>query len=247
MGDTANVVGLMGPAGSNPAISEIRRMETSPSTPPRNPFPSCGPIIPPHGIANYQDYPFGKFEAAYHFIEPHVLLMENALPFADQLMLNADTLAWVNSTVVGDVTKMSSYTDTAYRNSSYITIDHRMPDVLAGMTFIGNAAVSLYQARHPFAKVDGPDGLYQLLRYGSGQHFHEHHDFIHRHPHPRILSLVAYPNDDYDGGDLVFPQQNLRVKPRKGSVIVFPSAFTHSHASLDVTKGIKYSIVTWFI
>jgi hypothetical protein len=221
-------------------------VEATPSTPPRNPFPSCGPLIPPHGIATYRDYPFGKFEGAYHFIEPHVLLLENALPFADQLMLTIATMPWEQSTVVNEVTK-GSFTDTPYRNSSYITIDNRMPDILAAMTFIGNAAVSLYQTRHPFARTDGPDGLYQLLRYGPGQHFHEHHDFIHRHPRSRILSLVAYPNDDYDGGDLVFPQQNLRVKPRKGSVIVFPSAFTHSHASLDVTRGLKYSIVTWFI
>jgi len=34
--------------------------------------------------------------------------------------------------------------------------------------------------------------------------------------------------------------------PRAGDVVVFPSAFIYSHASLPVRSGVKYSAVTMF-
>jgi hypothetical protein len=57
-------------------------------------------------------------------------------------------------------------------------------------------------------------------------------------------SLVAYLNDDYEGGELYFDKFNLKIKPRAGDLYLFPSTYLFSHASLPVTEGTKYSIVT---
>lgn len=52
------------------------------------------------------------------------------------------------------------------------------------------------------------------------------------------FSITFYPNDDYEGGELNFPEIGISVKPKAGSVIVYPSK--HIHESLPVTRGEKY-------
>jgi predicted 2-oxoglutarate/Fe(II)-dependent dioxygenase YbiX len=58
------------------------------------------------------------------------------------------------------------------------------------------------------------------------------------------VSLVAYINDDYEGGELSFRLQNLKIKPEAGDLFIFPSTFMYPHKAEVVTSGIKYSIVT---
>lgn len=80
------------------------------------------------------------------------------------------------------------------------------------------------------------------VRYGSGQHFQEHHD--HGYSYNCVVSLVAYPNDDYEGGELYFRLQNVTAKARAGDVFIFPSNFMYPHRAMPVKDGVKYSIVT---
>jgi hypothetical protein len=81
-----------------------------------------------------------------------------------------------------------------------------------------------------FVKYDGP-----------GTHFKVHAD--HGPAYVTTVSVVAYVNDDYEGGELYFPRFNLTLKPKKGDVMVFPSTYIYEHASNDMIEGVKYSIV----
>lgn len=83
---------------------------------------------------------------------------------------------------------------------------------------------------------------FNFIKYGPGQHFMEHHD--HGFSYNCTVSLVAYPNDDYEGGELFFRLQNLKVKPEAGDLFIFPSNFMYPHQAMPVTSGVKYSIVT---
>jgi hypothetical protein len=83
---------------------------------------------------------------------------------------------------------------------------------------------------------------FNFIKYGPGQHFMEHHD--HGFSYNCTVSLVSYPNDDYEGGELFFRLQNLKVKPEAGDLFVFPSNFMYPHQAMPVTSGTKYSIVT---
>jgi hypothetical protein len=83
---------------------------------------------------------------------------------------------------------------------------------------------------------------FNFIRYGEGQHFMEHHD--HGYSYNCTVSLVAYPNDDYEGGELSFRLQGLKIKPKAGDVYLFPSNYMYPHVAEKVTSGIKYSIVT---
>jgi hypothetical protein len=83
---------------------------------------------------------------------------------------------------------------------------------------------------------------FNFIKYGPGQHFQEHHD--HGFSYNCTVSLVAYPNDDYEGGELYFRLQNLNIKPKAGDLYIFPSNFMYPHKAMPVTSGTKYSIVT---
>jgi hypothetical protein len=83
---------------------------------------------------------------------------------------------------------------------------------------------------------------FNFIKYGPGQHFKEHHD--HGFSYNCTVSLVGYPNDDYEGGELYFRVQNLKIKPDAGDLFIFPSTFMYPHQAMPVTSGIKHSIVT---
>jgi len=83
---------------------------------------------------------------------------------------------------------------------------------------------------------------FNFIKYGPGQHFMEHHD--HGFSYNCTVSLVAYPNDDYEGGELYFRLQNLNIKPEAGDLFIFPSNFMYPHQAMPVKSGTKYSIVT---
>lgn len=83
---------------------------------------------------------------------------------------------------------------------------------------------------------------FNFIKYGPGQHFQEHHD--HGFSYNCTVSLVAYPNDDYKGGELYFRLQDLKIKPRAGDLYIFPSNYMYPHVAMPVNSGTKYSIVT---
>jgi hypothetical protein len=81
-----------------------------------------------------------------------------------------------------------------------------------------------------------------LVKYGPGEHFQEHHD--HGYSYNCTVSLVLYLNDDYQGGEINFRLQNLMIKPEAGDLFVFPSNFMYPHRAMPVISGTKYSLVT---
>ena len=58
------------------------------------------------------------------------------------------------------------------------------------------------------------------------------------------VSLVAYLNDDYEGGELNFGKLGISFKPKAGDLYIFPSTYLFSHRAMPVSSGLKYSVVT---
>ena len=61
----------------------------------------------------------------------------------------------------------------------------------------------------------------------------------------RILAWMLYLNDDFEGGETEFLYQKLRVKPKRGRLLIWPTAFTHTHRGGLVLKGSKYILTGW--
>lgn len=103
------------------------------------------------------------------------------------------------------------------------------------------AAVKDYTRRYNIGELRYWEAT-NYVKYGPGQHFQEHHD--HGFSYNCVVSLVAYPNDDYEGGELYFRLQDVTIKPKAGDLYIFPSNFMYPHKSMQVTSGTKYAMVT---
>lgn len=106
--------------------------------------------------------------------------------------------------------------------------------LLAGMASYSRK----YEMHMPFVHEG-----YQLLRYGEGQEYKAHSD-----AGPginRVVSALIYLNEDYAGGELEFVNFGIKVKPKAGMMILFPSDFAYRHIAHPIRKGKKYSLVTW--
>jgi len=110
---------------------------------------------------------------------------------------------------------------------------------------------------NPFyqCEVDSSE-IPQVLSYGIGGHYKPHIDGesiwmtprgekIWKKSTDRDLSIVFYLNDDFEGGDFIFPELKIRVRPEPGMMVCFPSNHHYSHGVEPVTKGKRYSIVSW--
>jgi hypothetical protein len=63
----------------------------------------------------------------------------------------------------------------------------------------------------------------------------------------RVLAWTLYLNDIPDGeGETEFLWQGVRVKPKTGTLCIFPSAFTHTHRGNPVYSCNKYIATGWF-
>lgn len=182
-----------------------------------------------------------------------IMVCKNALPFLPDLVKAAESWGdWKPCTIVKGE---NTYTDKGHRDSEHLAITgavvkgvHREVYVYGLMLHSVEARfLEMYRSQNPFAEISESSG-YDLLRYREGQFFNEHIDVILGGGvlSQRALSAIAFCDDGYKGGDLVFPRQGLRFKPEPGTLILFPSGITHPHAVEPVTEGVRHSVVCWY-
>ena len=53
----------------------------------------------------------------------------------------------------------------------------------------------------------------------------------------RFLAVICYLNDDFEGGETIFPQFGMQVKPLKGTILLFPCTWTYLHKGNPATNG----------
>ena len=88
----------------------------------------------------------------------------------------------------------------------------------------------------------------QIGRYTAGSHYDWHADtqMPDENNVIRKLSIILFLSDpkDYEGGELLFKDFEIANKrPMQGSIIVFPSFFSHKVA--PVTAGERFTAVCW--
>jgi hypothetical protein len=79
---------------------------------------------------------------------------------------------------------------------------------------------------------------------GPGEFFGSHSDDT--FATPRTVSLVYYPNDDYEGGELEFIHFGVKVKPKAGQLFLFPSGYSYEHKVYPVKSGTRITMVCFF-
>lgn len=99
----------------------------------------------------------------------------------------------------------------------------------------------------PYAQKHDIDQLqhegYSMLRYSGGQEYKAHADGT--TATGRAVSAILYLNDDYEGGEVEFVNFDIKIKPKPGMLLLFPSTYPYTHIAHPVKSGTKYAIVTW--
>jgi hypothetical protein len=61
----------------------------------------------------------------------------------------------------------------------------------------------------------------------------------------RLLVWSLYLNDVEEGGETEFLYLNKRIKPKTGTLLIWPAGFTHTHRGNPPLSGVKYIITGW--
>lgn len=98
---------------------------------------------------------------------------------------------------------------------------------------------------------DGIDGIGSASSVGiiqrqySGVALTEHVD---NHTDPSLVyAMVAYLNDDYNGGEVFFSKFGLSMKPKAGTLLAFPTTEQWTHGVTEVEDGPVRYVLPIFI
>jgi hypothetical protein len=61
----------------------------------------------------------------------------------------------------------------------------------------------------------------------------------------RVLLYMVYLNDVEEGGETEFFHQEIKIKPKKGSMVIAPAAWTHTHRGNTPISGDKFIATSW--
>ncbi len=79
---------------------------------------------------------------------------------------------------------------------------------------------------------------------GEGYHIWHYESDTRANCH-RLLTWMLYLNDVEEGGETEFLYLHKRIKPKAGTLLIWPAAFTHTHRGNPPLSGPKYVITGW--
>ena len=184
-------------------------------------------------------------------IPPGVLVVQNyfAPAWCDALTRECDAARSIRHTV-GELGGDDGFAEaeTEHRTSEAITAQQLSVDIVAAVRSFWTTVVG----PHYGANIEWFEEP-EILKYGIGGEYKVHADSeIWDQPAKkwkrvldRDVSILAYINSDFEGGELVFPNFRFGLKPARGMVVAFPSDGRYLHWAKPVTAGTRYAIVSW--
>lgn len=80
-----------------------------------------------------------------------------------------------------------------------------------------------------------------IARFETGYGMHEHFDS----GRPNDIATLIYLNNDYDGGEIYFPELGIEIKPEAGDLVCFPDTPDFVHGVKPIESGIRYTSPRW--
>lgn len=63
---------------------------------------------------------------------------------------------------------------------------------------------------------------------------------------PHDIATLIYLNDDYEGGEIYFPEFDIKIKPKPGDMVAFPDNPSFMHGVKKITGSNRYTLPRWF-
>ncbi len=105
----------------------------------------------------------------------------------------------------------------------------------------------------PLVKYLYRSGTINLQKYikNAGGYHHWHSEQFPQIPHNealhRVVLYMFYLNDVEEGGETEFYYQQRKIKPKKGSMVIAPAGFTHTHKGHIPVSGDKFIATSWIM
>tara|TARA_R100001591_G_scaffold3703_4_gene8708 strand:+ start:2718 stop:3290 length:573 start_codon:yes stop_codon:yes gene_type:complete len=175
---------------------------------------------------------------------PNAKIISNFIKFLNKTFAEKK---FVEGSVVGDGTR--DITDKSVRDVKILGLNP-LDDSLSNVHWHNFLSHLIVQQMNNYIK-EFPDiqraAIFdmQALRYGVGGHYKFHVD-----DGPtmnRKYSSILMLNNDYEGGSLCFKLDDkvIKMETKPGHVVIWPSHFMFPHAVEPLTKGTRYSVVSW--
>ncbi len=206
------------------------------------------PILPDQWKTVVPDMPHGVV-IANNTVPPGILFIQNFLDVdtCDAIVAECDKQSGVAHTVMSKEGGLPTVQD-QIRVSEMIDVRGLKTNVVDIV-------------RSTFAEVVGPHfgkdiewfELPEIIRYRQGGEYKPHADADNwdeegkswYRSHDRDLSILIYLNQEFTGGEIVFPNFGLSLPPKKGLMIAFPADSRYLHTARPVTSGVRYALVSW--
>ncbi len=142
-----------------------------------------------------------------------------------------------------------------YSTRSYLNISQQfdwLREVQKVTRFADPLLAEFFRLPEPYRSAEPKEWLndgFVIARYRPGDICALHDDY--QSPVPpsnglRLATMIFFLNDVSEGGELHFPVQAVKVKPKQGEAVVFPAQLTHPHEVLS-PKTTRYVLQTWVI
>lgn len=60
------------------------------------------------------------------------------------------------------------------------------------------------------------------------------------------LSSLFYYNDNFDGGEIYFPDHDVEIKPKPGLAVMFPGDINYLHGVKMITSGFRFTTPSFY-
>ena len=134
---------------------------------------------------------------------------------------------------------------TVDRHESYPTTDMVLGTIGLGDTYQKVLKKYIWPLSYKLFKLEGNSWLNMssenfIARYHPYAQYHLslHHD-------ASQITTVVTLNEDFEVGGTYFPNQNSKLKGKKGDISIHPGQITHWHGGLPVEAGQRYIIVSF--
>lgn len=110
-----------------------------------------------------------------------------------------------------------------------------------------NSCITHYLGQSPVLK-DFPLQLtgYKIQMYPKNEgYFRWHADSVGKSARDRVAAMVLYLNDVERGGETEFFHQGLKVTPKAGNLVMFPTGWNYMHCGHTAESNDKYIISTF--
>lgn len=130
--------------------------------------------------------------------------------------------------------KVESGIDFVDRRSLYIINSLRMASDLCFDKYMSHRGINKDEYYLNYS-------ILPLVKWIPGAQMGPHCDSSDDYPDLRF-SIVTYLNNNYEGGEIYFPNHNIKIKPKAGSSIMFPAYEPFVHQVLPIQSGQRYAI-----